>query len=131
MTNIQVKDGLGKNIYLKATGTGTLADPYITEQRVTITNEPFPLATETTVDSIKTLNEVSLGQKGHTFVDTTSPQTGLWVAIQILELARFSNLTCSDTTSPAVNVNLPIGFVLYGNITAFTLSYGKVIAYKG
>ncbi|MBD2168075.1 hypothetical protein H6G04_27190 [Calothrix membranacea FACHB-236] len=135
MANIQVKDAFGRNVYMRATGSGTADDPYITEQNNTIinTNLPLPLgaSTETTLSGVKTLNEVSLGKKGHALVTSTLPQPGTWAAIQVIEAASFSVLTCADTTSPAINVELPSGFVLYGDITNFALEYGKVIAYKG
>lgn len=135
MSNIVVKDSFGNNVYLQATGTGTNNDPFIPQQGVTVSNITLPLptgaSTETTSSAIRSLTETSLGLKGHTFVNGTSPQGGQWNAIQVVEPAYFTSLTCANTTSPAINVGLPAGFILYGNITAFTLSYGKVIAYNG
>ncbi|BAY64997.1 hypothetical protein NIES22_50980 [Calothrix brevissima NIES-22] len=134
MANILVKDAYNKTIYIGARGSGTADDPYVTQQDNLIMNTSLPLptgaSTEATVSSIKSLNEMSLGQRGHTFVTTNTSQTGSWVAIQVVENAYFTSLTCANTTVPAINVALPVGFILYGNITAFTLSYGKVIAYK-
>lgn len=141
MANIITKDSQGKSIYLKATGTGSNSDPHVTQQDVTVLNNvtvnanslPLPqgAATEQTTSSIKSLNEAALGQKGHTLVTNSNSQTGTWIAIQIVEAAMFTSLTCANTTTPAINVELPVGFILYGNITAFTLANGKVIAYKG
>ncbi|KOP22824.1 hypothetical protein AMR41_29460 [Hapalosiphon sp. MRB220] len=134
MANIQVKDVFGNIVNIKASGTGTANDPYVPEQDINLKNTTLPLpngaSTETTVSSIKTLSEVSLGQKGHILATNTNPQTGSWAAIQVIEPATFSALTCASTTEPAINVELPTGFILYGSITAFTLGSGKVIAYK-
>ncbi|BAY23701.1 hypothetical protein NIES2100_34930 [Calothrix sp. NIES-2100] len=135
MANIPIKDVFGRTIYMKATGSGTVDDPYITEQNNTIINDnlplPFGASTEETQSNIKTLTEVSLGKKGHALITSTLPQPGTWVAIQVIEAATFSTLTCASTTFPAINVELPAGFVLYGDISNFALSAGKVIAYKG
>ncbi|MBD2196626.1 MULTISPECIES: hypothetical protein [Calothrix] len=134
MANIIVKDAFNKNVYLKASGTGTIDDPYVTQQDNTIINTSLPLplnaATESTASDIRSFNEMSLGQRGHTLVTSTLPQSGSWVAIQIIEAASFVAMTCANTSTPAVGVELPTGFILYGNISAFTLEYGKVIAYK-
>lgn len=134
MANIQVKDVFGNIVNIKASGTGTSNDPYVPEQDINLKNTTLPLpngaSTENTVSSIKNLNEVSLGQKGHTLVTNTNPQTGSWVAIQVVEPATLTSLTCASTTEPTINVELPTGFILYGAISAFTLGTGKVIAYK-
>lgn len=134
MPNIQVKDSFGRNVFIKATGSGSENDPYIPTQEVTILNETLPLAagaaTNQAVNDVKLLSEISLGQLGHTLVTNTADQTGSWSAIQVVETANFASLTCAYTSSPAINIELPVGFILYGNITAFKLIYGKVIAYK-
>jgi len=135
MANIVVKDSFGNNVYLKATGSGTDADPYIGQQSVNVVSTSLPLptgaSTEATVGSINTLTQTSLGRNGHAFITSTSPQAGSWAAIQVVQPVYFTSLTCAGTTSPAVNVALPAGFILYGHITAFTMSYGQVIAYIG
>jgi hypothetical protein len=134
MANILIKDAFGKNIYMKATGSGTIDDPYVTQQDNTIINSSLPLplnaATETTTSDIKSYSEMSLGQRGHTLVTSTLLQNGSWAAIQVIEAAVFNSLTCANTTAPAIGVEIPTGVIIYGNISSFALEYGKVIAYK-
>lgn len=135
MPNLQVKNSFGQNIFIKAVGSGTTNDPYIPVQQISIVDTLLPpitgAATENTLATVKTLGQEALGQLGHNFITATTPQTGLWVAIQIVTNATLTSLTCYNTAAPAINVELPTGFILYGNITGFTLSYGAVIAYKG
>lgn len=70
------------------------------------------------------------GQNGVHVETGTDAITGDFYAIQILATANFSTLTEENKTGDAMT-----GFdieptVLYGNFTAFTLTSGKVRAYK-
>lgn len=50
--------------------------------------------------------------------------------IEFIESGAFSALTMENLSGDALtSVTLPQGFKLYGRISAFTLSSGKVIAY--
>lgn len=60
----------------------------------------------------------------------TSAVTGLFSSIQILEDATFSVFTESADGDAMTGFVVPAGIVLHGRITAFTLSSGKVRAYK-
>jgi hypothetical protein len=53
MANLEVKDGVGSDVYLKASGAGSNADPYIPEQAITgtvsVSNFPATQAVSGTV----------------------------------------------------------------------------------
>lgn len=74
---------------------------------------------------------VSLGQRGFVFVDGTSATPGNFAAIQVIADAQFSALTALySTVGGLVGITLSAGTIIYGPFTAFTLTSGKVIAYK-
>jgi len=63
----------------------------------------------------------------------TDPVTGKFYAIQVLEAATFTTFTESGASGDAMTgFSIPAGTILYNGlgITAFTLSGGKVRAYK-
>jgi len=63
----------------------------------------------------------------------TTAVTGDFYAIQVLEAATFSTFTENGATGDAMtSIAIPAGTVLYNGmgITAFTLTSGKVRAYK-
>jgi len=74
----------------------------------------------------------SLGQRGFVYVGDTSVTTGNFAAIQCLTDTVFSSLTALNSTVGGLvaSTTLGTGTVIYGPFTAFTLSSGKVIAYK-
>jgi hypothetical protein len=76
------------------------------------------------------IDKQTFGQKGAKYVGSGSA-TGEFCALQILEDATFSSLTWPELegTFPT-DVAIPAGTVLYGQITAFGLTSGKVLAYK-
>lgn len=70
------------------------------------------------------------GQNGVVVETGTTAVTGDFYAIQILTTANFSTLTEDNASGDAMT-----GFdidptVIYGNFTAFTLTSGRVRAYK-
>lgn len=73
----------------------------------------------------------SFGTNGAIYESGTTAVTGTFCAITALEATVFSLLTVEnwggDTTA---NLPLPAGATLFGRVSAFTLSSGKVIAYK-
>jgi hypothetical protein len=77
------------------------------------------------------IDKQTFGQRGAKIVTDTSATTGDFCALQILEDATFSALTWPELegTFPT-DVAISAGTVIYGQITAFTLSSGKVLAYK-
>jgi hypothetical protein len=68
--------------------------------------------------------------QGSTFVNSTNAQTGTWYAIQVIADAVFSAMTGNIGGDTFTGVTIPAGAILYGTFTAFTLTSGKVIAYK-
>ena len=76
------------------------------------------------------VDNLSLGTNGATIVTGTAANTGEWYAIQIVEDAAFSALTGFQLQGTWTGVTFPTGLIIYGRFTAFTLSAGKVIAYR-
>lgn len=76
--------------------------------------------------------EVSLIQDSPVVVTTnTSAVTGNFRAIQVLEDATFSVFTESGASGQAMTgFAVQAGITLFGHITAYTLTSGKVRAYK-
>ena len=72
-----------------------------------------------------------MGELGGVVETGTTAITGDFSAIQCLEDTVFSVLTRPDFTGDALTgVTISAGTILYGKCTAFTLTSGKVIAYK-
>jgi len=69
---------------------------------------------------------------GVVVVTDTTPITGNFHAIQVLETANFSTFTETEDTGSMTGFDIPAGTILYNGlgITAFTLTSGKVRAYK-
>lgn len=70
------------------------------------------------------------GQSGAVVETGTSAITGTFTAITALEDVVFASLTVTDWSGDSTaGLPLPAGATLFGNITAFTLTSGKVVAY--
>ena len=76
------------------------------------------------------IDKQTFGQRGAKIVTNTAANTGEFCALQILEDATFSALTWPELEGALTGFSIPAGTVIYGQITAFTLSSGKVLAYK-
>lgn len=71
-----------------------------------------------------------LGQNGFTSVSATS-WTGQAHALQVITDTVFTSLTCANSTvASMLNVTIPAGTLILGEVTAFTLSSGLVNAYN-
>jgi len=80
----------------------------------------------------------ALGEYGATLIASTTRFDGNWTAIQCITATKFAVLDGSfngdvssfihDTQANAYE--FPAGFVIFGDIRAIDLHYGKVIAYK-
>ena len=82
------------------------------------------LASDTEKDT-----SLAVGQYGATYA-ASGTITGRYGAIQALETALL-NITASNwDNSPVSSVPVPAGVTIFGNISSFTVSGGKVIAYK-
>ena len=75
------------------------------------------------------IDKQTFGQRGAKYVGSGSA-TGDFCAIQILEDTTFSALTWPELEGSLAGVTIAAGTVIYGQITAFTLTSGKVLAYK-
>ena len=87
----------------------------------------------------------SMGQAGSVFIDDTDIHTGFFVAITAIEDAVVDASDCtniantmvdgaSGTTGAATmatDFTIPAGLTIYGRFEYFSLTSGKVIAYKG
>ena len=76
------------------------------------------------------IDKQSFGQSGATVVSDTTATTGDFCAIQVLETANFSAITWPELTGTLTGIDIPAGTVIYGQITGFTLTSGKVLAYN-
>ena len=79
------------------------------------------------------INKQSFGQAGATFESGTTAVTGEFCAILIVADAVFTVLTWPEQDGDDMStgtVTFPAGVTIYGQITAFTLASGQVLAYK-
>lgn len=75
--------------------------------------------------------QTTLGTLGATHESGTTAVTGAFGAIQALADTVFSVLTASDWTGDSTaSMPLPAGAIIYGQFTAFTLTSGRVVAYR-
>jgi len=75
----------------------------------------------------------SFGQAGATFESGTTAVTGEFCAILIVADAVFTVLTWAEQDGDDMStgtVTFPAGVTIYGEISAFTLASGQVLAYK-
>jgi len=70
------------------------------------------------------------GGSGGVVSTGTAQAVGPFRAVQIIEDCVFSEFTEVDFVGSMVGVLVPAGLTLFGNITTYTLSSGKVRAYK-
>ena len=76
------------------------------------------------------VDNLSLGQAGAVFESGTTAITGDFYCIQFVENSVFSVLTSNITGDTITGVTFSAGTAIYGRFTAFTLTSGKVLAYK-
>lgn len=73
----------------------------------------------------------TMAKNGAVVETGTTAVTGSFCAIQVIEEATFSTLTSANWSGDALtSVAIPAGTIIYGAFSAFTLTSGKVIAYK-
>jgi len=76
------------------------------------------------------IEKQSFGQEGATFKSSGSA-SGEFCAITMVEDTVFSALTWPELDGDTITgVTFSAGFTIYGQITAFALTSGKVLAYK-
>ena len=79
------------------------------------------------------IEKQSFGQAGATFESGTTAHTGDYCALLILADTVFTTLTWDEQDGDDMStgtVIFPAGVTIYGQISAFTLASGQVLAYK-
>ncbi len=77
------------------------------------------------------IDKQSFGEYGVVNETGTTAITGRFCAIQLLADTVFSVLTDASATGDVITgITITSGTILYGDFTAFTLTSGKVRAYK-
>lgn len=72
-----------------------------------------------------------LSKRGALTIDDTDPHTGKWVKVVITATnTKFTTYTAKGFTGTITEILFAKGTVLYGDITAITLSQGSVVAYN-
>ena len=82
------------------------------------------------IEGIAKYTSLSLGQGGAVYVSDTTQTDGNFGAIQAVADAVFSALVSGNWTGTTTDIPVPAGVTIFGNFTSFTLTSGKVIAYK-
>jgi hypothetical protein len=77
--------------------------------------------------NVKVINQK--GEHGGVYISDTSVYTGVWDAIQALEVAT-ATLVSTNLTGTLTGVPIPAGVTIFGQFSSITLSAGKVIAYN-
>jgi hypothetical protein len=98
-----------------------------------ITKEKTYMSTSVKDQSIEGIakdTSLSLGQGGAEYVTDTAIRNGAFGAIQAVEDSAFSALVAGNWTGTTTNLPLPAGVTIFGNFTSFTLTSGKVVAYR-
>jgi hypothetical protein len=83
------------------------------------------------IEGIARDTSLSLGQGGAVYTADTSSVEGNFGAIQALEDSVFTSLNVGNWGGSATDdLPLPAGATIFGNFTSYTLTSGKVVAYK-
>jgi hypothetical protein len=90
---------------------------------------PIP-AREQSIEGIASDTSLSLGQGGAIYVADTTQTDGNFGAIQAIEGSVITLTASNWTPSTASAIPLPAGTTIFGSFTSFTLTSGKVIAYR-
>ncbi|RMH11196.1 MAG: hypothetical protein D6698_16800 [Gammaproteobacteria bacterium] len=76
------------------------------------------------------VDNLSIGQNGAVIVTDTSATSGNFYCIHFVEGGAFSALTGENLSGTWTGVTFATNTMIFGRFSAFTLSSGKVIAYK-
>jgi hypothetical protein len=98
-----------------------------------ITKEKTYMSTSVKDQSIEGIakdTSLSLGQGGAVYVSDTTQTNGNFGAIQAVADTVFSALVAGNWTGTTASLPLPAGATIFGNFTSFTLTSGKVVAYR-
>jgi hypothetical protein len=83
-----------------------------------------------TIEGVAKDISLSLGQGGAVYVADTTQTDGAFGAIQAVADTVFSALVAGNWTGTTASLPLPAGATIFGNFTSFTLTSGKVVAYR-
>ena len=95
--------------------------------------------------TVQEAQNAAMGQSGSVFIDDTDIHTGLFVAITAIEASVVDASDCTNiantmvdgasgttgASTMATDFTIPAGLTIYGRFEFFSLTSGKVIAYKG
>ena len=95
--------------------------------------------------TVQEAQNAAMGQSGSVFIDDTDIHTGLFVAITAIEDSVVDASDCTNiantmvdgasgttgASTMATDFTIPAGLTIYGRFEFFSLTSGKVIAYKG
>jgi hypothetical protein len=90
---------------------------------------PIP-ARDQSIEGIASDTSLSLGQGGAVYVTDTAQTDGNFGAIQAVADTVFSALIAGNWEGTTTDLPLPAGATIFGNFTSFTLTSGKIVAYK-
>ena len=90
---------------------------------------PIP-AREQSIEGIASDTSLSLGQGGAVYVSDTTQTNGNFGAIQAVADSVFAALVSGNWTGTTASIPVPAGVTIFGNFTSFTLTSGKVVAYR-
>lgn len=76
------------------------------------------------------IDKQSFGQAGATYVTDSGSATGDFCALQCLTDTAFTSVTWPELTGTFPTATIAAGTVIYGQISAFTVGSGSVLAYK-
>lgn len=77
------------------------------------------------------IEKQSFGQAGATYESGTTAVTGSFCAVHVLAEANFSAIDWPELDGDTFTGEIiPAGTTLYGDIKGFTLTSGRVLAYK-
>ena len=82
------------------------------------------------IEGIAKDTSLSLGQGGAEYVTDTTIRNGNFGAIQAVADSVFTALVAGNWTGTTTSLPLPAGVTIFGSFTSFTLTSGKVVAYK-
>ena len=84
--------------------------------------------------TVQEAQNAQMGQAGSVFIDDVAQHTGPFAAITAIEDSVVDVSDCTNialTMTDAADFTIPAGLTIYGNFSVFSLTSGKVIAYKG
>jgi hypothetical protein len=82
------------------------------------------------IEGIAKDTSLSLGQGGAEYVTDTTIRNGSYGAIQAVADTVFLALAAENWTGTTDDLPLPAGATIFGSFTSFTLTSGKVVAYR-